>query len=196
MDRFLQRPLCVTVCAPTRTDVICGLTPCIGAQAVENGARFHACPYSRVSAVPLKQRARTAIPGAWGGTRACGRTADAGRALPVRLCLPAHTRPSRPVGTCVHTRVRRAGWACRRCARVRWMCPTPPRLDHFGCPSSCVSPVPPPRLCGCMRGGGGGGGEQRAPACCAHARVPPRHAGDRPSLYLLQHKHLCIPTAA
>lgn len=107
-------------------------------------------------------------------------------ARPACAALPVHTHPSCPLGTCVHKRVRHAGWACRRCTRVRWMYSTP--FDWIL--SGVLSGAPLYRLCGCVRGGM----EQRAPACCVHARVPPQHAGDGPSLYLL--KHLCISTAA
>lgn len=46
-------------------------------------------------------------------------------ARPACAALPVHTHPSCPLGTCVHKRVRHAGWACRRCTRVRWMYSTP-----------------------------------------------------------------------
>lgn len=79
-------------------------------------------PIPQGSSLPRKQWARTAVR-AWGGTHAwqsCSRGAR-----PACAALPVHTHPGCPLGTRVHKRVRHAGWASRRCTRVRGMYSTP-----------------------------------------------------------------------
>lgn len=131
---------CVSVCACVSIDALISAVPvvcnrvctlrraCLWARTVHRhmGGRkwcmISPVPILQVSSLPLKHGARTVVR-AWGGIHAwqsCRRGAR-----PACTALPVHTHPSCPLGTCVHRRVRHAGWACRRCTRVRWMYSTP-----------------------------------------------------------------------
>lgn len=164
---------------------VCGAAQQRHAFAGGDGARLRACTHtaglSRSSqAAGDDSRARHAGRQArvWQGTHTRGRARPLPRQPPrAHVCtrVPAAGRgtPAAP-----------AGDAPRRSVRT----PNPPGGEFWA--SFRRNPPPlTPRWLRC-------GGEQRAPAGCAHACVPPQHAGDRPSLYLLQHKHLRIPTAA
>lgn len=90
------------------------------------------------------------------------------------LCGSACAHPPEPPRghVCVHTRVRHAGWARRRCTRVRWTYSTPSVWIISGVFPAVFRPLP--RLCGCVwcRGGGGAAGTRllrqrpRPPAAC------------------------------
>lgn len=148
-------------------------------------------PMPQVSTVPLEQQATThnhtythTHAHAWQSCKHRMRAACA--------ALPARTRLTRPVGTCVRTRVcgMLTGRACRRCARVRWMYPSPSGWIISGVLSP---PIPALLVHGVRCGKGGSSGH---PLAGPTAASPPQRAGSHPSLYLFQLKHLCIPTAA
>lgn len=164
---------CNPVCAGTGGHV-CGRRLRTGTQGGRKWCTASRVPAPQVAAGPLKQRGTTAVPGVRGGTHARGRAADTGRAPPVRLCLRAPA-PAAPRGTCLHTRVRHAGWACKERHSSEVDVPQRPAAGLFRV-SFQLYLAPLHRLCGRMRVRGAGGevGGQRAPACCAHARVPPR----------------------
>lgn len=184
MHSFQQCPLCLTVCAHSDIRVwwahaahrhIGGRKWCMISRV----------PIPQVSSFPLKQWARTVVL-AWGGhTRVAELQARGAPCLCASAC--AHPPELSPGHMCAQAcATRRLGAQEMHPSEVDVLHAL--GLDYFGCFIGC----PLYQLCGCMRGGM----KQRAHACCAHARVPPQHAGDGSSLYLLKHKHLCISTAA